>query len=1318
MNLVSEMDLPDGSKYTFAYETTPGDTHSPHYVTGRLAAVTLPTGGTISYTYSGGSSGHITCSDGSAATLSRQTPDGTWTYARTLVSGTQWQTLVTDPSSSANQTAIQFQGIYETQRKIYQGSTGGTLVQTINTCYNGAASPCTTTAITLPITQRTTNATIPGPGNLQSQHTDKFDNYGNLTETDEYDVAAAAPFPLLRQAVITYATLGNNLNAFRQTAIVKDGSGTIKSRQDTTYDGSSLACVTGAPSHDDAGHGCSFTARANITSVTIYTDPVTPSVGLAKNFTYDSLGNLQSAQLNCCQWKTWSYSSTTGYAYPDAAVIGASPQLGTAMTYDLNMGLMLTSTDPNNVKTTLTYDNMGRPLTSQTGSLPATTYVYHDYDNHSTFTPWTTQVCSPVQGTSTSCQNTILDSLGRTKTAQLLDGTGALYSATDTQYDPFGRAYKTSNPYTSSALYWTQLAFDVLGRLTTTTLPDNSVSSLAYSDNTVTSTDPANVQRKGVSDGLGRLTSLFEPDPSSGNSLTQQTSYSYNTLGQLTQVNQGSQSRSFSYDALGRLSSATTPETGTVCYGTYSGSTCQQNGYDLYNNLLQRTDPRGVVTNYMYDGLNRLVGITYPTVPSGVAPMPNLCKANGAASNNANVCYAYGTTTSSFNNGRLVSTVDPTGSESYTYDQYGNITHLSKTIDTTTYNIGYSYNYGNQVIQTTYPSGRIVVRNLDTVGRLASVVGTFNSVNTTYASGFTYNAAQQTSALKYGNNVYASFGFYPDSLLLQCLDYSTTNRTSCGHDSSTKFGLTYAYPASPGNNGLIASITDAVDNGRSAAYTYDSLYRLTAAVTSGSTGYPKWGVSEVYDRYGNRSDQNQTFGNPPMNHVTIDAAHNRISGSPYAYDSGGNMTNDGANTLVYDGENRTTSATNGGASGTYAYDGKGLRVKKISGGTTTVSVYSGSQIIAEYVNGAAPSSPTNEYIYGTNQKIAAIQSGTTYYFHNDHLSLRVRTDTSGNVADQRGHYPFGETWYSPSGAPLIFTSYYRDAESGNDYAIARYNVSRLGRFASPDQLSGSIFDPQTINRYLYVRDNPVSLIDPFGRECVWDDGSFDSSSDPETGDSGSCGDAGGTWIDLGGSQGDWSPNANQGLADLAAFINTPQSVLVTANADPNVDLSSSPIPGQPSQSSRTTIGPQTLQPSVKHCKLWDVLGAGLDHGPAIGVEAKGFGSKIGVSWMRSAIDYSINAEASAKVLTIGFEGTYSGDPNGDFLDPQGTSTNEFKFGPYRYDIDKGTWSRRKATLSGDLFKTEFGATFGVYQVKIDFDKVDKYIKSHGCDVID
>jgi RHS repeat-associated protein len=192
------------------------------------------------------------------------------------------------------------------------------------------------------------------------------------------------------------------------------------------------------------------------------------------------------------------------------------------------------------------------------------------------------------------------------------------------------------------------------------------------------------------------------------------------------------------------------------------------------------------------------------------------------------------------------------------------------------------------------------------------------------------------------------------------------------------------------------------------------------------------------------------------------------------------MTNDGQNTLVYDAENRTLSATNGSASGTYTYDGNNLRVKKVSGSTTTVYLFSGSKVIAEYVNGALPSAPTREYIYSSGALLAKIESGATNYYHQDLLSNRLVTDSSGNTVAQMGHFPFGESWYNATGDKLLFTSYERDAESGNDYALARYNISRLGRFSSPDPLPGSIADSQSLNRYLYTENNPINATDPSG----------------------------------------------------------------------------------------------------------------------------------------------------------------------------------------------------------------------------------------------
>lgn len=63
-----------------------------------------------------------------------------------------------------------------------------------------------------------------------------------------------------------------------------------------------------------------------------------------------------------------------------------------------------------------------------------------------------------------------------------------------------------------------------------------------------------------------------------------------------------------------------------------------------------------------------------------------------------------------------------------------------------------------------------------------------------------------------------------------------------------------------------------------------------------------------------------------------------------------------------------------------------------------------------------------------------------------------------------------------------FTGYERDTESGLDYAHARYYANVQGRFTSPDSLMGSIGNPQSLNRYAYVGNNPVNYSDPTGHD--------------------------------------------------------------------------------------------------------------------------------------------------------------------------------------------------------------------------------------------
>jgi RHS repeat-associated protein len=178
--------------------------------------------------------------------------------------------------------------------------------------------------------------------------------------------------------------------------------------------------------------------------------------------------------------------------------------------------------------------------------------------------------------------------------------------------------------------------------------------------------------------------------------------------------------------------------------------------------------------------------------------------------------------------------------------------------------------------------------------------------------------------------------------------------------------------------------------------------------------------------------------------------------------------------------------------------------------TITRYIFSGSQVIAEYDNGAAASAPSREYLYAGGLRVATLVSTTPTYHLRDHLSVRVNTDSSGNIIGEQGHFPFGDAWYMNSTTTKwIFTTYERDPETGNDYAMARYYANRLGRFSSIDPLSGSLGSPQSLNHYSYALNDPINLADPTGMSSAQE--ACDPSHDQ------TCG--GDSWVLYGGAGG-------------------------------------------------------------------------------------------------------------------------------------------------------------------------------------------------------
>lgn len=1053
--------LPNGRWYDFIYEETPNFQGN---ITGRLQRVTLPTGGYYEYTYPNPNNG-VNCADGTIKNLTRVINDGssvTWQYSRSQV-GSDWKTAVTPPTNNISTYTFNSNGKIISE-KHYQGAELSTnLKRTINTTWAANGTPSSTTLL------------LEDSPPTQSKAETTFDDYGNLTVLKEYGFGSGAPGGIIRTTQVTYEngsayTARNMRNRIKQV-LVRQGSetGPIKSRRDLSYDGttsfSGTNCITGAPQHDDTNYGCSFLTRGNPISVTTYTNASAPSGAITATLEYDSLGNLRKTYVGGIQQTERVFSATTGYAAPDQVKTGpaGSPQLVSSATYDnLNTGLLLSATDQNGHTRQYEYDLIKRlkKVTRSDGEVVNYTYVETTQER-------SVATDAPIQASSRLKQKTFFDILGRPFLAQASDNNDANCTAHKIEYDSMGRPFKESNPVAcgSNPDKWTQTAFDALGRVIFVTAPDSSVTSYTYAGATVTITDPTGKQRKMQTDALSRLVKVYEPDVSNNNSLTLETNYSYDVLDRLTQATQGVQTRTYTYDDIGRVLTAALPE--TKHQGQQYSYTLQ---YNLFNQVTQRTDPRGVITSYAYDSFNRLQTVSYNVGSTGVPATATTTQVHGAADD-----------ADPNKRGRLLSVTDGVGSEAFTYDQLGRVTQVQKVISGTNYTMAYEYNLSGQLTRITYPSGRQVDRTYDTVGRLASVY----SGATQYVNSFVYDSGSSLlKQFKYGNNaVTADFTYTADLLQLETLKYIKNG------DANPFFKLTFGYGSAGSNNGQIVSVADTSDTtlvpgapGRSVTYTYDALHRLKTALTTGSTQFPQWGLSWTYDRYGNREEQAQTHGSPPTHDPSVDAYTNRIvEDVDHTYDKNGNMTKDGMNILAYDAENRMVSAT-GKA---YAYDGAGLRVSKCAldcqnPTSWTDYIFQGRQVIAEYENGAAVGSPTREYVYSGGALVATHEgAGLRYHFH-DHLSVRVTSDSLGGSRAEQGHYPFGEQWYNGGGSKWLFTDYERDSESGNDYAIFRAYIPRIGRFNRTDPLAGYAVDPQTLNLFLYVTNDPINSFDPFG----------------------------------------------------------------------------------------------------------------------------------------------------------------------------------------------------------------------------------------------
>ena len=107
------------------------------------------------------------------------------------------------------------------------------------------------------------------------------------------------------------------------------------------------------------------------------------------------------------------------------------------------------------------------------------------------------------------------------------------------------------------------------------------------------------------------------------------------------------------------------------------------------------------------------------------------------------------------------------------------------------------------------------------------------------------------------------------------------------------------------------------------------------------------------------------------------------------------------------------------------------------------------------------------------------RGGTLHWVGTDHLGGTIRVlDSSFAALDGMGNRPYGED--RDAGTSLNtdhkFTGQTEDETAGLYWYASRAYEPEIGRFVSPDSVVPDPLNPQSLNRYGYVFNNPLTFV--------------------------------------------------------------------------------------------------------------------------------------------------------------------------------------------------------------------------------------------------
>jgi RHS repeat-associated protein len=611
------------------------------------------------------------------------------------------------------------------------------------------------------------------------------------------------------------------------------------------------------------------------------------------------------------------------------------------------------------------------------------------------------------------------------------DGVGRPYLQVDragtrveTIYGPSGKVWKKSLPYASGdTVRYNVVTYDEVGRTLTETKPDGTAFARSYGDGYTAVTDEAGQTTTAWFDAWGRATKVRQVI----GGVNRDTTHAYDLLGRETRI----------VDALGNTTAKVYSSRGRLLQRSDPDAGLWVSTYDAAGRMTRQTDAAGKVTTLAYDALGRITRRTYH---DGTYDTLAYDEAGRGASK-----------------GHVTSTSSASGvTTAASYDSMGRLTSGTTTVDGTGYTFQYTYDVAGRLATTTYPDGEVVTNSYGTSGlATGQLVGVTGSTAGTIVSAATYGAGGRLLSSTAGNGVTTTI----------TADAYTMRTASIAVGSVAT--LSYAYDAT----GRVTSLTSNQLASTNWTYQYDEIGRLTRAANQLDGAYT---YTYRYDAVGRMLCNNDkgTYSYPADGQARPHGV-TAAGADTYAYDANGNMTSGGGRTITYGLDYRPTSIVYGGNTTTFRYAADGTRVKKTGPNGTVIT-------IGDYEKRGTA---VTKYYRAGGQRLAKRDANGNQFLHVDQLgSTRLITDQSGALAQRYEYAPFGKVILGQGSRPDShrFTGQEADDETGLMYYRARYYDPALGRFLSPDPIMSQPLNPQDLDAYAYVYNNPVNLTDPSG----------------------------------------------------------------------------------------------------------------------------------------------------------------------------------------------------------------------------------------------